>query len=429
MLEHDLGFLEQLGIEFQGNRRLGRDLDPRTLREFGYDAVLLAIGTPLSKHIDIAGKDLNGVLWGVDYLRDADTEQQQKLNGNVLVVGGGGVAMDCAMSALRSGAETVEILSLEQADELPAHPNEVADAKEEGIVFSHGWGPSEFRGEDGQLKETVFVRCNKVYDDQGRFAPEYSLNAHITRDADWVILAVGVEADSTVFGPEGGQMLGKKGLLSPDSEAVETWLPGFFGAGDFVHGPSSVVEAIASGKRAASGIDRFLGGDGELEIITLDTEIFDGTSISLEEHQPTAKRDVESRTDDFDIIKLTLDPVQAAAEANRCLRCNIRHQIKAPILPPELWRPLNEALLSEVPAESGVCMLADSSGQVLKISGNESIRACLSEWLIDADEATINKVQWVVDPMYTKRESELIQQHIQKHGEMPAGDDELDDLF
>ncbi|MBS1261674.1 MAG: NADPH-Fe(3+) oxidoreductase subunit beta [Calditrichaeota bacterium] len=429
-LARDLEFLDRLGIEFHGGRRLGRDLDPRTLREFGYDAVLLAMGTPLSKQIDVPGAELDGVLWGVDYLRAARSDRPVKTNGRVVVIGGGGVAMDTAMTALRSGVESVEVVSLEQEHELPAHPEEVAEALAEGVSFTHGWGPHEFRGEDGRVGEVVFARCNRVFDEQGRFDPQIAVDARITREADWVILAVGLETDTTVFGPEAGDVLKNRGLLSPDAESVETWLPGFFGAGDLVHGPSSVVEAIASGKRAAAGIDRFLGGDGRFEFAAADGNGFDGASITLEPRQPTPKRDPKQRMEDFELVRLTMDPVQATAEANRCLRCNIRHRIGSPVLPPEEWVPLEPGILESAPDEPGVCVLADVTGKPEKISGTASIRWLIDEWLEDHGAETGHKLKWVLDPMYTKRESEIIQQHIQRHGELPGGgDDELDDLF
>ncbi len=428
-LDRDLKFIDDLEIEFQGGRRVGDDLDPRSLREFGYDAVLMAMGTPISKRIDVLGAELKGVLWGVDYLRAAASNSPIQLDGHVIVVGGGGVATDTAMTALRSGADSVEIVSLEQRHELPAMPAEIEDAEEEGIEFTCGWGPQKFSGERGKVQRAEFLRCNRVYDAQGRFAPEYAISATIERECSWVILAVGQNSDGSVFGPEAGTVLKNRGFLPPESESVETWLPGFFGAGDLVHGPSSVVEAIASGKRAAASIDEFLGGDGEFGTHTFDDQPFDGLGIELKGRQDVQKRSSDTRVKDFDLIRASMDPVQASAEANRCLRCNIRHQVVPAILPPEEWTPLQPSLLETAPDEGGVCTLADHTGKVLKIKGAISIRELLEEWVYGEKDTANRKVRWVVDQMYTQRESELIQTHIREHGEMPDGDDELDDLF
>lgn len=428
-LEQDLKFIKKLGVEFHGNRKLGKDLDPRRLREFGFDAVLLAMGTPLSKQIDVEGTDLEGVLWGIDFLRDAASGLAARFNEPVIVVGGGSVAMDTAMTARRLGATSVEIICLEQSYELPAHAEEVEEALEEEIHITYGWGPVSFTsGDDNHIAHAKFLRCNKVYDDTGRFAPQFAQDAFLERDIRWVILAIGQETDQSAFGPETGEIFKNRNLMSKDSESMETWLPGFFGAGDLVHGPSSVIEAIASGKRAAKAIDQFLGGDGDFEIEE-EPQVFDGASITLDKRQPAEKKDPESRTENFDLIRLTLDPVQATAEANRCLRCNIRRLIKPAILPPEEWHYLNKSLVDSSVEEAGVCILASSSGDVKTIKGGMSIRTILREWLENQSEEAGLKVKWFVDPMYTKRESELIQQHIQEHGQMPEGDDELDDLF
>ncbi len=432
-LEMDLKFLRDLGIEFQGNRRLGDDLDPRTLREFGYDAVLLALGTPRSKHIEVEGVELEGVLWGIEFLRSVVSDEPIVLDGEVIVVGGGGVAMDTAMTALRCGAEHVEVISLESAGELPAHEEEVELAREEGITLTHGWGPARFLAGDGRVAGAEFVRCTRVYDSNGRFAPEFAEGDRITRPARWVILAVGQVSDRDAFGSEAGRVLDDRGLLPPEAESVETWLPGFFGAGDLVHGPTSIVEAIASGKRAAASIDSFLGGDGAFELEVEDGGAFDAAAVSLGERRDPPRADPLVRKTNFEPIRGALDPLEAEAAANRCLRCDIRRLILPPVLPPESWSILTSGVAGEAPDAPGVVQMADASGKVLRIKGTDSIRGLIEEWLGEAaggEPPALRKVKWEEDPMYTKRESELIQQHLQQHGEMPGGaGDELDDLF
>ncbi|MDP8205317.1 MAG: FAD-dependent oxidoreductase [Candidatus Electryonea clarkiae] len=429
VLEKDLSFLEKLGIEFQGGMVLGDNLDPYTLREFGHDAVLLAMGTPLSKRIDVEGVNLDGVLWGVDFLRAAVSDQPLHVKGKVVVVGGGSVAVDIAMTALRLNAESVEIVSLESEDELPATSDEIKQAKDEGIIFTTGWGPSRFISGNGRISKAEFKKCSRVFDDHGYFAPQFAEGNRIEREADWVILAIGQVTDENAFGVEAGKALSNHGLLSPDSESVDAWLPGFFGAGDLVHGPSSVIEAIASGKRAAMAIDKFLGGDGIFEVGEEEIHGFDAKDVHLTDRNEAVEADPIDRTCGMDLIRSTLSPIEAAAEANRCLRCNIRHRIKPPILPPEEWFKLTRDEVDQIPEVPGVCELINADGEVLRIKGEMNIRDLLNEWLDELDEGELKKFRWQEDQMYTQRESELIQQHIRKHGEMPGADDELDDLF
>ncbi|MBZ0263981.1 FAD-dependent oxidoreductase [bacterium] len=439
-LDKDLAYMEKLGIEFYGGRRLGDNLDARTLREFGYDAVILAMGTPRSKRIHVDGSELSQVLWGVDFLKDVISKRRKRMGGAVVVIGGGSVAVDTAMNARRLGAENVCIVSLESTSEMPAHPKEIKQAVEEGIVFHHGWGPAKFHGPDNVLEEAEFKACVSVFDESGNFAPRFADGKRMTLTADWVILAVGQDTDREAFGAEAGTLLKNRGLLPPESESVETWLPGYFAAGDIVHGPSSVIEAIASGKRTAISVDKFLGGDGVFDTDhgNGDGHEFNAKSVTLEGRKRPESTSPESRTKNFELIELALEPLAAEAEANRCLRCNIRQQIQPAYLPPESWLALTSGNLGTVPAKPGVCTLTDGTGKILRISGTPNMAILLEEWLEEEPSDVwgdspiavgVRKFRWEEDDMYTKRESELIQQHLQKYGEMPGGDDDMDDLF
>jgi NADPH-dependent glutamate synthase beta subunit-like oxidoreductase/NAD-dependent dihydropyrimidine dehydrogenase PreA subunit len=454
VLERDLAVIRDLGVEIKTGCRLPTSEAMVDLLNKGFDALLVAVGLPNSMKIAVEGSDLQNVHWGLEFLRGVKAGEGFELGRKIVVVGGGNVAIDVAMTALRvangprkdsrpstrSGDGTgqqvdpchpelrpsVRLFCLESREEMPAHAHEVATAEAEGIEVNPGWGPAAIlsgSGEKGlrarhdahgKVSGVAFRRCVAVFDEQRNFAPSFDERQTMTVEADAVILAVGQAP------PEG---------LPSEQDGV-------FLAGDIAGGAAggaSVVHAVASGRAAAERIDQTLGGDGRVSIQLTDPA-FSNPRIGREEgfvprpRVPIPCATPAARRADFRQIEAVYAPDQATAEAERCLQCDLRLMIAEPARPPERWLALSRSNVEQVPAVEGVIILADTDKKPTLIKGSEDIQAALSEKLASSGEARL--FLWEEDRMFTKRESELIQQHLKQYGELPGGgDDELDDLF
>ena len=335
------------------------------------------------------------------------------LGREIVVIGGGNVAMTTLRLSDKPKEDCrsrVRLFCLESREEMPAHVQEIEKAEAEEIEIGTGWGPIAIEGTEGKTGSVTFQRCVAVSDKEGSFAPTYDEQERMAVDAGAVILAIGQVPSEAVPG---------------EGESV-------FLAGDIAGGQMSVVDAVTSG-RAAERMDRHLGGDGSL-------------SLRLCEHEPPSPRigredgfaprarvpfacaaPEEGRTD-FRQIEETYSAQDAIAEAKRCLQCDLRLAISLPVLPPERWLEYNRANVEQVAAIDGVFVLADADKKPTAIKGVADIREGLLEQIEASVEASF--FLWEEDRMYIKRESELIQQHLQQYGELPGGgDDELDDLF
>ena len=434
ILDREMEFLGKLGVIFHGNSRIGGDLTVGELKSRGYDAVLIATGTPISKRISVDGAELEGVYPGLEFLRSAKLSHEPRLDGSVVIIGGGNVAIDAAMTAVRLGAEQVHLVCLESRTEMPAHEWEIAQAKEEGVVVHCSWGPKRFTAEAGRVTGVDLVRCTNVFDEQGRFSPQFDENetCHIPTDA--VVVTIGQEVDQGLSAAFGGATPGPEGTLTVDEDNA-LGPGGFFAAGDVVRGPSSVVDAMADGRRVAEKIDVYLGGSGlpdvQIDTAAADEAVLDAPIETMQRGRQTATVAApDERISDFRMIEQTYSAETARAEADRCLRCHLRQMIRPVVLPPELWLPFNTEAVAAVPPVEGVFQLLDAEKKVLAITGSPDLHQSLSEKLVSPGEAVFFIFE--EDPMFTKRESELIQQYLQEHGELPGsgvGGDDLDDLF
>ncbi len=432
VLDDELQILYDLGIGFLTGKRLGVDVQLADLTGH-YDAVLLAIGSSAHHELGIPGEDLEGVMQTLDLLRSVRAGERPDLSGRVIVIGGGNVAVDAAMTAKRLGSEDVVMVCLEKEDEMPAHSWELDQAREEGIRILNGWGPMEFAGESGKLTGIRFKRCTRVFDEEGRFNPQYDEKDTTELDADVCLIAIGQKVDWTGL-DDFGLTAGSGVTLRVDPVTMMTDIPGVFAAGDAVRGPSSVVDAIAAGRKAADAMDRFLGGSGVTETPPPD-EIRDDPYLGRDEkfHQRESYRpryaDPAVRVENFSVIEQSLSPDEARNYAEQCLRCNLRAAITPVFLPPDKWQPLTAESVAALPdGLEGVYRLAGTDKKVTKIVGTANLKEALSAEVEKQPAGTL--FCWEEDRMYSQRESELIQQHLQQYGEMPGGgEDDLDDLF
>jgi NADPH-dependent glutamate synthase beta subunit-like oxidoreductase len=330
VLDKEIQQVLSVGIDLETGKKLGKDFTLDQLKAEGYEAVFIATGLQESRKIDIEGSGLEGVLWGVDFLADTNEGKDVRLKDRVLVVGGGNVAVDVALTALRTGAKEVTMACLESRKEMPANPWEIEQAIEEGVKLLPSWGPRRIAGENGQVKALELITCTCVFDESGNFCPSFGEDKK-TVETDQVILAIGQSADLS-FLSEDGQIQREKGLIVIDPETHETGLPGVFCGGDVGKGPAAIIDAIAAGRRAAQSIDKFLGGGGLIEESYAEKtggEDYTGKrergfadltrssppSLPLEERKGFAE------------VHLCFDDEQAVREAKRCLQCDFEFQL------------------------------------------------------------------------------------------------------
>jgi formate dehydrogenase beta subunit len=434
-LERDLALLRGQGIEFRFGAALGHDITLDGLKQQGFAAVVLGVGAGAARVLPVTGADLAGVHPGVDFLRDvaAGRLAPPAFAGRaVLVVGGGNVAVDAARSALRLGTASVTLACLEASDEMPAYAEELAAARAEGVAMITSVGVGELLGAGGSVRGARLVRCLAVFDERGRFAPR--LDPTVTREvaADVVILAIGQQvAPGFVATSAKGLEFRGDGFLAASADDLATSIPGVFACGDVTLGPSSVVRSIASGRKAAEATDRFLGGSGEVPSI-LDPErpaqwLGPAPGFAARTRACAPESPLDRRAAGFAEVEATLSAADACGEAGRCLQCGLRFLLHPPTFPPPPWRRLVAESVADVPAVEGVYQLLGEDRVAVKIAGAPNLREALAREAASAAHAPYFVFE--ADPMFTKRESELIQQFLGVHGRMPAGDADLDDLF
>jgi NADPH-dependent glutamate synthase beta subunit-like oxidoreductase len=327
VVEREIAQVLAVGIELQTGKKLGRDFHLDQLKAEGYEVVFLAIGAQLSRRIDLEGADLDDVMWGVDFLYEVNEGKEVTLKDKVLVVGGGNVAIDVALTALRLGAKEVTLACLEARDEMPANRWEIEEALEEGVILMPSWGPKRIIGEKGRVSGTELVQCTCVFDEEGNFCPAFGTET-ATVNADQVILAIGQAPDFSCIG-NGKPLSVEQGSLEVDHETQGTEIPWVFAGGDMVRVPGTIVDAIAAGRRAASAIDKFLGGDGMIDETLVERSSAESSTGKREPGFADLKRatmptmPVSERHTGFSEVEQGFDEELAVHEAKRCLRCDL----------------------------------------------------------------------------------------------------------
>ena len=267
VIEAEVEIIRLMGAEFRYGVEVGRDVTLDELREQGFKAFYVAIGCQGGRLAGIPGEDAEDVTVAVDFLREVNSGKIDSLSGRTIVVGGGNVAIDVARNACRLGSEHVEMFCLESEAQMPASEEERREAVEDGAHISCGWGPKEIHlDEAGRVCGITFKRCTRVYDDEGRFAPEYDENDLRRVDADRVVMSIG---QSIVWGDllAGSKVeLGRGQGVLADPQTYQTAEPDIFVGGDVYTGPSFAIDAIAAGHEAAVSIHRFVQPGSTLTI-------------------------------------------------------------------------------------------------------------------------------------------------------------------
>ena len=322
LLEQELDQIRVLGVPIHTASPVARLEDFRK----GYDAVFVGLGTQRARLIPIEGVEQPFVLGGIDFLRDVRGGKPVRVGPRVIVIGGGNVAIDVALTALRQGALHVDMVSLEQRRDMTASPNEIENAVGEGVQLHPGWGPLRI-DEDGQ---STFQFCRSTHGADGKFDPQFDASRLLTLEADHVILATGQGTDLSIL--DGSAVENNHGFIVADAKTLMTKVPGVFAGGDAEYGPRTAVEAIRSGKIAASSIDAWLRGvpmDGTVgqpvrraDVIPLQVN---GHDRSFRPRAVMPERTVEEVLGEGNYVRIEegLTDAMAHDETRRCLRCDI----------------------------------------------------------------------------------------------------------
>jgi heterodisulfide reductase subunit A2 len=323
-LEKEIEVVEKLGVEIQTSVEFGKDITLESLKKDGYSTLFMATGLHGSRGLGVKGEEFDGVIKGVTFLREAALGTAEKLSGKVMVIGGGNVAVDVALTARRLGSNDVTMVCLEKRDEMPAWDYEIEEALEEGVNIVNSLGPLRFLGDKDKVDEVEFQECTSVFDENGRFSPQYDDCKLISYEADHVIVAIG-QMGELEFADKEGISLTPPGGLEADPVTLQTPIDWVFAGGDAFYGPKSVVDAVASGKEAAESMHRFINGEDLTEDRekSWDFEKPEFYSFEQQKRPVPSTISLEEREGNFKEVTLPLSKEDIDAEAARCLSCGV----------------------------------------------------------------------------------------------------------
>ncbi len=325
LVQQEVDAILRVGVELELNSPIGKEKTLTDLRKQGFRAIFIAAGLHASRSLNLEGSPLKGVSSGLTYLRDYEKIPVGK---TCLVVGGGGVAIDCAQRALRQGAETVIVACLESWEEMPARAHEKNDAAEEGIRFHPSLGPNRVLGEEGSVTGVEFLQVESLWDPRGNFRPVFRPQTETVLKADSVILAVGQSSGFPDFQGNDALDTTSEGTIRVD-EKGETNLPGVFAGGDIAYGPQSVVNAVADGQKAARAIHEYLEGR-KLRLRKkgfmrpLEPGFENTRCETIQPAAPPRRPPAERIRDRRSEIELTFLESRAREQAARCRQCHIQ---------------------------------------------------------------------------------------------------------
>lgn len=337
IVAEEAGVIEEAGVKIETGCRVEKPVD--LLKE--YDAVLMAVGTHAGVRLPMEGNHLPGTLINTDFLRKASLGEDTGMGSKVVVLGGGNVAFDCARTAKRLGAQEIHLACLEAREAMTADEEEIEQAGEEGILVHPARTFERITGID-KVTGVDFMNVKYFTFDENRRAvieKEEGSGQHI--EADTVIFAVGQRPD---ISSEAGLALGRGNSIEVKEGSTATEIPGIFAAGDAVYGTKSVVQAVASGRDAASEIDKYLGGDGDISeklAPEQEKESYIGAVEGFGDQKRVGAQaaQIEDRQDNFSQVDHGICESRICEEASRCLQCDLRLQITAP----RLWADYTDA--------------------------------------------------------------------------------------
>ena len=325
ILNLEIEVIRRMGVTIKTEVTFGKDVTFDSLKKDGFKAVFLAIGLHGGRRLGVENEDVAGVLQGVEFLRDAALGKKVEIGQDVLVVGGGNVAVDVALTAKRLGAKNVTMVCLEKREEMPAWAHEIQEALESDITIVNSFGPkSFFIDKSKRVSGLEFKTCTAVFDENQRFNPQYDESVCTPLFADTVIISIGQSTDRTHLDGQGIAFT-RPGGLQADPVTLQTNIEGVFAGGDAFYGPKSVVEAVASGKEAAESIHRYINGLDLREGREKEWEHVKPETAGEPKHARVTVRclDPAARECNFLEVSFGYDETEARTESQRCLRCGV----------------------------------------------------------------------------------------------------------
>jgi heterodisulfide reductase subunit A-like polyferredoxin len=325
IVDRDIQNITSLGVEIKVNTRIESIAE---LKNSGFDSVFISVGTHDTRRLNAEGSDLRGIVSCLDFLREANIGKKENLAGKkVMVIGGGNTAIDAARTAIRMGAAKVSIVYRRSREEMPSFIWEIKEAEEEGVELLLLRNPVRFIGENGKVTEVELIKMQLgAPDASGRRSPEEMKGSEYTEAVDYVIEAIGLQPSTSPFKNE--LELNKNGTIRVNDKTLQTSQPDIFAGGDSVTGPTTIIEAVGQGKKAAFYIDKYLKGENP--------EAFEfGDKLPAADKQKVLSRDiahqlpvsdtlrpVSERIKDYDEIERTFTEEEVRLSGSRCLDCS-----------------------------------------------------------------------------------------------------------
>ena len=337
VIEDEIKYIENCGVEIRYNSPVDAKHTVDDLLTEGYSAIFIAAGAQASKKIGIPGEEpaLEGLYYGLQFLSDLKRGVDIRLAGQAVVIGGGNVAIDVARTALRAGADDVQVYCLEPRDEMPAWEKDIGEAIDEGIIINDSWSPKQILSRADKVSGIEFIRCVCVFDDDGCFNPECDAGVTQMVEAENVFISIGQAQDLSFLSDDSRLERALWGTLAVDDNSLATNIPGVFAGGDFTTGPTFVIRAISSGRRAAIAIDHYLQDQkGPIKIPDEKSAFHETAGLALEEESaedkpriPLELEQADERIKDFrEVEKGFCTEFDAHHEAKRCLRCDLENE-------------------------------------------------------------------------------------------------------
>ncbi len=328
LLAAEIDVIKQLGVEIKCNVEIGKDITIQQLREEGYKGFYAAIGCQKGRKPGIKGQDALGAITALEFLKEVKDKESYPLDGDVVVVGGGNVAIDAARSATRCSNNRVSMYCLESRDIMPASDQEVEEALSEKVELNCGWGPKEILEEDGKVTGIILKRCTRVYDENGKFSPIYDEEDTVKVECKHVIFAIGQAIDWGHILDGIDMNLRANGGAIANRLTYQTNVSDIFVGGDVYTGPKFAIDAIAAGREAAISLHRYVQenctltiGRNRRDFIALDKDNIKVDNYDVTNRQKASEVEVEKQASTFRDLSNTLLEEQIKKETSRCLSC------------------------------------------------------------------------------------------------------------